>query len=310
MKWIRAIVTLLLAGAAFWALDNRHGMFPALGKLLDPFSGFWQNGEGADALPGTLRVPGLRGEVRVVWDDRRVPHIFAGNDHDLFLAQGYVAATLRLWQMDFQSLYTAGRISEVVGPATLRQDIFTRRFGLPWAAANAARAFRDDARTKEALDAFAAGVNARIADLGRKGLPVEFKILDYRPGPWSDYTCALLLKAMANVLTSYNQDAAMTRMKGWGGGWAGPSRPSSRTIPLSSIRSCRREPRSTSRRSPCRARPDRATVRRPRRKPLPRRGGKPAARTARRRPGPASSSRPPTGPSPASAATTGPSRAA
>jgi penicillin amidase len=220
MKWVRAIVTLLLAGAAFWALDNRHGMFPALGRLLDPFSGFWRNGEGADALPGTLRVPGLREEVRVVWDDRRVPHIFAGNDHDLFLAQGYVAATLRLWQMDFQSLFTAGRISEVVGPATVRQDIFTRRFGLPWAAANAVRAFHDDARTKEALDAFAAGVNARIAGLGRKGLPVEFKILDYRPEPWSDYKCALLLKAMANVLTSYNQDAAMTRMKGWGGGWA------------------------------------------------------------------------------------------
>jgi penicillin amidase len=220
MKWVRAIVTLLLAGAAFWALDNRHGMFPALGRLLDPFSGFWRNGEGADALPGTLRVPGLREEVRVVWDDRRVPHIFAGNDHDLFLAQGYVAATLRLWQMDFQSLFTAGRISEVVGPATVRQDIFTRRFGLPWAAANAVRAFHDDARTKEALDAFAAGVNARIAGLGRKGLPVEFKILDYRPEPWSDYKCALLLKAMANVLTSYTQDAAMTRMKGWGGGWA------------------------------------------------------------------------------------------
>ncbi|MCK7461667.1 MAG: penicillin acylase family protein [Sphingobacterium sp.] len=57
-------------------------------------------------------------------------------------------------------------------------------------------------------------------DIGRKGLPVEFKILDYRPEPWSDYKCALLLKAMANVLTSYNQDAAMTRMRGWGGGWA------------------------------------------------------------------------------------------
>jgi penicillin amidase len=220
MRWFRAIITLLLAAAAFWALDNRHGTFPALGRLLDPFTGFWQNGERSDVLPETLRVPGLRDEVRIAWDDRRVPHIFAANDHDLFLAQGYVAASLRLWQMDFQSLYTAGRIAEVVGPAALRQDIFTRRFGLPWAAAATVRALRDDDETREALEAFSAGVNARIADLGRKGLPVEFKILDHRPELWTDYKCALLLKAMAYSLTAFNQDAAMTRMRDRGGAWS------------------------------------------------------------------------------------------
>ena len=219
MKIVRAVVSLLLAAAAFWALDTRHGLFPPLGRLLDPFSGFWRNGESADVLPAELRLPGLREEVRVVWDDRRVPHIFAANDHDLFMAQGYIAATLRLWQMDFQSRYTAGRISEVIGPATVRQDLFTRRFGLPWAAARAVEALHGDTRTREALAAFSAGVNGRIAHLGRKRLPVEFKLLDYRPEPWSSYKCALLIKAMANVLTSYNQDAAMTRMRDWGGHW-------------------------------------------------------------------------------------------
>lgn len=213
MRWVRAIVTLVLAAVVFWGLDNRHGTFPALGKLLNPFAGFWQNGRRSDAVPEKLVVPGLRDEVRVVWDSRRVPHIFARNDHDLYLAQGYVAASLRLWQMEFQALYTAGRISEVVGPVGLRQDIFTRRFGLPWAAENAVRAFRDDPKMREVVDAFASGVNARIRSFGRKGLPVEYKILDYRPEPWSDYKCALLLKAMAYTLSSYNQDAAMTRMR-------------------------------------------------------------------------------------------------
>ena len=147
MRWVRTIVSLLLAAAAFWALDNRHGTFPALGKLLNPFAGFWQNGARSDEMPAALDVPGLREEVRVVWDDRHVPHIFARNDHDLFLAQGYVAASLRLWQMDFQSLYTAGRISEVVGEIGVRQDIFTRRFGQPWAAEKALRTFRADPKT-------------------------------------------------------------------------------------------------------------------------------------------------------------------
>lgn len=224
MRWVRAIVSLVLAAAVFWGLDNRHGTFPALGKLFNPFSGFWQNGSRSDAVPEKLVVPGLCDEARVVWDARRVPHIFAQNDHDLYLAQGYVAASLRLWQMEFQALYTAGRISEVVGSVGLRQDIFTRRFGLPWAAENAVRAFRDDPKTRAVVDAFTAGVNARIHDLGRKDLPVEYKILDYRPEPWTDYKCALLLKAMAYSLSSYNQDAAMTQMMKMTkdqGGWPG-----------------------------------------------------------------------------------------
>ena len=224
MRWVRAIVSLVLAAAVFWGLDNRHGTFPALGKLLNPFSGFWQNGSRSDTVPEKLVVPGLRDEVRVVWDARHVPHIFANNDHDLYLAQGYVAASLRLWQMEFQALYTAGRISEVVGPVGLRQDIFTRRFGLPWAAENAVRAFRDDPKTREVVDAFTAGVNAYTRTLDRKGLPVEYKILDYRPEPWTDYKCALLLKAMAYSLSSYNQDAAMTQMMKMTkdqGGWPG-----------------------------------------------------------------------------------------
>jgi penicillin amidase len=213
MRWVRAIVSLVLAAAIFWGLNNRHGTFPALGKLLDPFAGFWQNGSRDDSPSKILKVPGLLDEVRVVWDSRHVPHIFAANDHDLYLAQGYVAASLRLWQMEFGSLYTAGRISEVVGPVGLRQDIFNRRIGQPWAAENSVRAFRQDPKTREVLDAFTAGVNAYIRSLGRKRLPVEYKILDYRPEPWTDEKCALLLKAMSYTLTSGNQDAAMTELR-------------------------------------------------------------------------------------------------
>ncbi len=213
MKAVRALVSLLLAGLAFWALDNRHGTFPALGRLLDPFTGFWRNGERVDRIPAKLVIPGLREEVHVIWDDRRVPHIFAANDHDLYLAQGYVAASLRLWQMDFQALYTAGRISEVVGPLGLRQDIFNRRFGMAWAAERALDAFRSDVRTRDAIEAFTAGVNACIRSLGRKRLPVEYKILDYRPEPWTELKCALLLKAMSYTLASGNRDAAMTEAK-------------------------------------------------------------------------------------------------
>jgi penicillin amidase len=213
MKWIRAIVSLLLTAAIFWGLDNRHGTVPPPGKLLNPFAGFWQNGTRGDFPPAGKVIPGLRDEVRVAWDSRHVPHIFAGNDHDLFLAQGYVAASLRLWQMEFQLIFTAGRIAEIVGPMGLEQDRFNRRFGMVWAAENALRKFRDDPKTWEAIEAYSTGVNAYIQSLDKKNLPVEYKILDYEPEPWTELKCALLLKTIAYTLTSFNQDAAMTVMK-------------------------------------------------------------------------------------------------
>jgi penicillin amidase len=213
MKWIRAVVSLLLAAAIFWALDNRLGTVPPAGKFLNPFAGFWQNGTRGDSPAADLIVPGLREEVRVAWDGRRVPHIFARNDHDLYLAQGYVAASLRLWQMEFQILFTAGRISEIVGPMGVAQDRFNRRFGLTWAAERALEKFSRSEKTREAMEAYTAGVNAFIRSLGEKDLPVEYKILDYRPEPWSELKCALLLKTMAYTLTAYNRDAAMTAMR-------------------------------------------------------------------------------------------------
>ena len=213
MKWLRAVVSLLIAAAIFWGLDNRHGLVPPLGKLLNPFAGFWQNGTRGDCPPRDLVVPGLKEEVRVAWDTRHVPHIFARNDHDLFFAQGYIAASLRLWQMEFQLLFTAGRLSEIVGPMGLEQDRFKRRFGMVWAAEHSVERFRSDPKTKEAIDGYAAGVNAYIRSLARKDLPVEYKILDYVPEPWTGLKSALLLKYLSYILTSYNRDAALTALR-------------------------------------------------------------------------------------------------
>lgn len=210
MKRLRAVISLLLAAAVFWGLDNRHGTFPPAGKLLNPFAGFWQNGTRGDSLPADLAVPGLKDEVRVAWDARHVPHIFARNDHDLYLAQGFISAYLRLWQMEFQLLYTAGRLSEIVGPIAIQQDRFNRRFGMVWAAENAVRKFHEDRKTREAVESYTAGVNAYIASLSQKSLPLEYKILDYAPEPWTGLKCALLLKSLSYTLASYNRDAAMT----------------------------------------------------------------------------------------------------
>ena len=113
----------------------RIGLVPPVGKLLDPFHGFWQNLE-SERLKEvyTLNFDGLQAPVTILIDDRLVSHIFAQNDHDLYFAQGYITAKDRLWQMEFQTHVVAGRLSEIVDQRTLEYDRFQRRIGMTRAA--------------------------------------------------------------------------------------------------------------------------------------------------------------------------------
>lgn len=213
MKAVRAVISLLLAAFVFWALDNRHGLFPPAGWLLNPFAGFCRNGTEGDSPPRSLRLAGLRAEVHVIWDDRFIPHIFASNDHDLYFAQGYICAYLRLWQMDFQARYAAGRLAEVFGPSAVEFDRFQRRFGMTWSAERSLREFEKDPLVTDVLQAYSDGVNAYIDSLDTGALPVEYKLLDYRPEKWSPLKSALLLKYMSYMLASFNRDALMTKLR-------------------------------------------------------------------------------------------------
>ncbi|MHC4149583.1 MAG: penicillin acylase family protein, partial [Planctomycetota bacterium] len=85
MKWLRPVVFLFISTALFYLLNNVIGQVPPLGKFLNPFAGFWQNNTSTDEILANHEIPGLREEVKIAWDDRRVPHIFARNEHDLYL---------------------------------------------------------------------------------------------------------------------------------------------------------------------------------------------------------------------------------
>lgn len=107
------------------------GPLAPLGALLDPVRGVWSVGAFA-ALPvsDTASVPGLAAEVRVVYDDRWVPHVFASSAGDAHRALGFVVARDRLFQMEAQTRATAGTLSGWVGRAGLDFDRETRRLGL------------------------------------------------------------------------------------------------------------------------------------------------------------------------------------
>lgn len=213
MKWIRPIFLGLLSGALFFLLNFKHSDIPPPGKFFNPFAGFWQNNRSADALPTTLELHGVHESVQIVWDDRRVPHIFAGNAHDLFFAQGYCVARDRLWQLDFQSRAAAGRLSEVIGARTLELDRLHRRIGLNVAAEFVMRNTLSDPFMRNAVEAFRDGVNAWIKELDARHLPVEFKILDYQPEEWTDLNSALIFSNFALTLSFSTTEAALARVR-------------------------------------------------------------------------------------------------
>ncbi|RYZ52322.1 MAG: penicillin acylase family protein, partial [Chitinophagaceae bacterium] len=156
------------------------------------------------------------GKVNVYLDERLVPHVFADNDGDAYFVQGYLHAKYRLWQMDFQSRAAAGRLSEVVNnEALLNYDRLQRRMGMVHAAEVMVAEMEKDAGTKQVLDAYTSGVNTYINNLTEASLPLEFKLLGYKPENWSNLKVALFIKLMSADLAGlgYARDLEFTNQK-------------------------------------------------------------------------------------------------
>ncbi len=214
MKKLKWIVSLVFTIALVIALNHKIGNVPPLGKFLDPFHGFWQNAEW-DNFPEKkdLSFPELENrKVTVLWDKRRVPHIFAENEHDLYFAQGYITALDRLWQMEFQTHATAGRLSEIVGARAVEFDRNQRSLGKMYAAENSMKETMAHEKTRLVVNAYSEGINAYIKSLEPKNYPLEYKLLDYAPEAWTPVKTSLLLKSMAWTLSGYNKDREMSNI--------------------------------------------------------------------------------------------------
>ncbi|GAA4316599.1 penicillin acylase family protein [Mucilaginibacter gynuensis] len=211
MKLLKASLSLAITVALLWALQTKFGDIPVLGNLLNPVSGFWQNAESKNAkINDELSLPGLQGAVTIQFDERRIPHIFAGNDHDLYYAQGYITARDRLWQMDIQTRSASGRLAEVIGDKALETDRYNRRMGMVYGAENTLRGIMKDPVMKQVIEAYTDGVNVYIKSLAPKDYPIEYKLLDYKPELWKPINCAFLLKLMSQTLAGGSDQFAMT----------------------------------------------------------------------------------------------------
>ncbi len=155
----------------------------------------------------TLAVSGIRAEVEIVRDNSAVPHIFAQTDEDAFFGLGYSHAQDRLWQMILMRRTVQGRLSEVFGKRTLETDILLRRLDLYTLATRSVSA--QDPEALDALRAYAAGVNARIAEINDKSLgrgAPEFFVFDAPIAPWQPADSIALVKLMALQLSGQFRD--------------------------------------------------------------------------------------------------------
>ncbi|HKY50913.1 MAG TPA: penicillin acylase family protein [Candidatus Limnocylindria bacterium] len=151
-----------------------------------------------------LRLLGLNGRVEVLRDKYGVPHIFAGDEHDLFFVQGYVTAQDRLFQMDLYRRAAQGRLAEVLGEPGLESDRFMRTIGLGRAAQLDLAMISPEAL--DALEAYMEGVNKFLQQHG-ESLPVEFTILGYRPDPWTPVdTLSIAKLQLYDAAGNYTQE--------------------------------------------------------------------------------------------------------
>jgi penicillin G amidase len=140
-------------------------------------------GRTVPSLAGKLAVQGLAAPVEIVFDQQAIPHVYARDAEDGWLAVGYLHARERLWQMELYRRATGGRLSEMFGPATLAADKRFLALGLRRAAA--AEWQTATPRVRSALEHYAAGVNQAVAAMGRWRQPPEFLLLGLTPEPWT-----------------------------------------------------------------------------------------------------------------------------
>src|SRR3954452_14441507 len=148
----------------------------------------------------TIKAAGLTAPVTVRRDERGIPYIEAKNDEDLYFAQGYVTASDRLWQMDLFRRNARGELAEIFGAQVLEEDKRHRTFGFAQVAE--AEAAAASPKVKALLTAYANGVNAYIASLDDKSLPVEFQLIKYKPRPWTPADSLLIVKNFFEALSS------------------------------------------------------------------------------------------------------------
>ncbi|OQD55752.1 penicillin acylase family protein [Streptomyces phaeoluteigriseus] len=176
------------------------------------YGGYWSISTVRASFPqtkGSITLDGLSGPVDVQRDGYGIPQIYASSDEDLFMAQGFVQAQDRFYEMDVRRHMTSGRLSEMFGKSQVDNDEFLRTLG--WDRVAEEEYDKElSSSTKKYLQAYAKGVNAYLQGKDGEDISLEYAALgftnDYRPAEWTPVDSVSWLKAMAWDLRGNMQD--------------------------------------------------------------------------------------------------------
>ncbi|MEX0368033.1 MAG: penicillin acylase family protein [Ruegeria sp.] len=157
-----------------------------------------------------VEVQGLSAPVEIVRDNANVPHIFGESDPDVFFGLGYAHAQDRLWQMNMLRRTVQGRLSEIFGERTVRIDKLLRRLDLHRLALQSVEV--QDDYTKVALKAYAAGVNARLAEINERALgrgAPEMFLFNTPVAPWQPGDSLAIIKLMGLQLSGHLEEEVL-----------------------------------------------------------------------------------------------------
>ncbi|MFE7959276.1 penicillin acylase family protein [Streptomyces sp. NPDC057413] len=176
------------------------------------WGGYWSVSTVRASFPqtkGSITLKGLSGPVDVKRDGYGIPQIYASSAEDLFMAQGFVQAQDRFYEMDVRRHMTSGRLSEMFGKSQIDNDAFLRTLGWDRVARQEFET-KLSASTKSYLQAYAKGVNAYLAGKDGEDISLEYAALgfsnDYKPAAWTPVDSVAWLKAMAWDLRGNMQD--------------------------------------------------------------------------------------------------------
>ncbi len=190
-----------LALALLCWLASGLGPVPPFGELLDPAHGIWTlSGNAEPPRSATVTLPRLDAEVRVLFDDRAVPHIFASTELDAWRTLGYVIARDRLFQLELQARAGGGTLTELLGAAALPADQEVRALGMARGAERLVAALPDTSEARRTLDGYASGVNAYIDQMRSSELPLEYRLLGRRPARWTPLQSIHVFMRMGQTL--------------------------------------------------------------------------------------------------------------
>ena len=178
MRWIRRVLSIIVVLLIVVLVATTAGLAVIVQR------GFPQRS-------GTAALPGLSADVQVVRDASGIPQVYASTPSDLFAAEGWLHASERMWQMEIWRRLGSGRLAELFGKSEVKSDAFVRTLGWRQSAERDLAAM--DPATRQALDAYASGVNAWLNTHRDGSLPFVLTgllgagggLAGFRPEPWT-----------------------------------------------------------------------------------------------------------------------------